>query len=113
MASFILHFLISAAVLLFAARMVEGLKVEGYRHALLGAAILGLINAIIRPVMILLTLPLTIITFGLFLFVINALVLMLVAAITPGFSVRSFGSALIASVVISVCNLLVSLLIGL
>lgn len=108
MVAFILHFLISAGILLFTARMVSGLKIEGYKHALLGAAILGLVNAIIRPIMFVLTLPFTVLTFGLFLFVLNALMLMLVAALTPGFTIRSFGSALIASLIISVCNLIVS-----
>lgn len=108
MIAFILHFLISAGILLLTARMVSGLKIHGYRHALLGAAVLGFVNAIIRPVMFVLTLPFTVITFGLFLFVLNALMLMLVAALTPGFSVRSFGSALIASLIISICNLIVS-----
>lgn len=110
MVAFLLHFLISAGILLLAARMVPGLRIHGFKHALLGAAVLGLVNAIIRPVMFILTLPFTVLTFGLFLFVLNALMLMLVAALTPGFTVRSFGSALIASLIISICNLIVSAL---
>lgn len=108
MVSFILHFLISAGVLLLTARIVPGFKIEGFGHALLGAAVLGVVNAVVRPLMFFLTLPFTIITFGLFLFVLNALMLMLAAAIAPGVTVRSFGSALVASLIISVCNLIVS-----
>lgn len=108
----ILHIILSAGVLLLSARLVPGLKIEGFGYAVVGALVLGLINAVIRPLMVILTLPLTIVTLGLFLLVINALLLMLAAAIAPGFSVRGFGSAFVASLLVSLFNLILSLLFG-
>ena len=77
MLEFIVHLVISAAILLVVANIVDGVEVKGFGSALLGALVLGLVNAVVRPVMILLTLPLTVVTFGLFLLVVNALMLWL------------------------------------
>jgi len=80
--------------------------------ALLGAIVLGLVNAFVKPLMVFLTIPLTIITLGLFLLVINALVLQLVAALSPGIKVDGFGSALLGALVLTLLNLLVMMLFG-
>ena len=109
---FLAHLLLTAALLLLVANLVSGVRVAGWGPAFLGAIVLGLINAFIRPVMVLLTLPLTVLTFGFFLLVVNALVLWLVAAFVPGIQVRGFGPALLGSLLLTLLNLAVASLIG-
>ena len=111
MVAFLAHLLITAALLLLVANVVSGVRVEGWGPAFLGALVLGLVNAFVRPVMILLTLPLTILTFGLFLLVVNALMLWLVAAIVPGIQVRGFGPALLGSLLLTLLNLAIASLL--
>jgi len=113
MVAFIAHLLITSALLLLVANFVSGVRIAGWGSAFLGAFVLGLVNAIVRPLMILMTLPLTILTFGLFLLVVNALMLWLVAALVPGIQVRGFGPAFLGSLVLTVLNLLVASLVGL
>lgn len=112
MVEFILHLVLSAAILLVVANVVDGVKIGGFGSALLGAFVLGLVNAFVRPVMVLLTLPLTVVTFGLFLLVVNALMLWLMAAIVPGIRVKSFAPAFWAALLLVGMNVLVSLFIG-
>lgn len=107
MKSFLLHLLLTAVALLVVANVVGGVEVGGFGAALIGALILGLVNAVVRPVMILLTLPLTIVTLGLFLFVLNALMLWLAAALVPGFQISGFGAALLGSLLLTVLNILI------
>lgn len=108
--AFLLHLLLTAGALLIVARLVSGVFVGGFGSALIGALVLGLVNAVVRPIMIVLTLPLTILTLGLFLFVINALMLWLMAAIVPGIRIRGFGAALLGSLLLTLLNLLIGLL---
>lgn len=110
MMAFLLHLLLTAGALLIVARLVSGVFVGGFGSALIGALVLGLVNAVVRPIMIVLTLPLTILTLGLFLFVINALMLWLMAAIVPGIRIRGFGAALLGSLLLTLLNLLIGLL---
>jgi putative membrane protein len=112
MIAFLAHLLITAALLLLVANLVSGVRVAGWGPALLAAIVLGLVNAFVRPLMVILTLPLTILTFGLFLLVVNALVLWLVAALVPGVQVRGFVPALLGSLLLTVLNLLVAALVG-
>ncbi len=112
MVAFLAHLLITAALLLLVAHLVSGVEVEGWGPAFLGALVLGLVNAIVRPVMVFLTFPLTLVTFGLFLLVVNALVLWLVAALVPGVRVRGFAPALVGSLLLTVLNLLVGMVFG-
>ena len=112
MIAFLAHLLITAALLLLVAHLVSGVEVEGWGPAFIGALVLGLVNAIVKPVMVFLTLPLTVVTFGLFLLVINALMLWLVAALVPGVQVRGFAPALVGSLVLTVLNLLVGVVVG-
>jgi putative membrane protein len=107
MLGFLLHLVLTAGALLIVARLVGGVYVSGFGAALFGALVLGLVNAIVRPVMILLTLPITLLTLGLFLFVINALMLWLVAALVPGIRISGFGAALIGSLLLTLLNLLI------
>lgn len=109
MIQFVLHLIVTAILLFVVGKIVAGIEVRDARAALLGALVLGIANAVVRPILVLLTLPLTVLTLGLFLFVINALMLMLAAAIVDGFKVRGFGTALIGSVLLSLLNLAVAM----
>lgn len=112
MAEFVAHLVLTAALLLIVANVVRGVEVEGWGSAFLGALALGLVNAFVRPLMIVLTLPLTAITFGLFLLVINAFMLWLVAGLVPGVRIQGFGPALFGSLFLTLLNIAVALLIG-
>lgn len=112
MLAFVVHLVLTAALLLLVANLVRGVDVAGWGPAILAAVVLGLVNAFVRPLMILLTLPLTILTFGLFLLVVNALMLWLAAALVPGVQVRGFGAALLGSLLLTVLNVAVAALVG-
>lgn len=112
MIEFLAHLLLTAALLLLVANVVRGVEVEGWGSAFLGAIVLGLVNAFVRPLMVVLTFPLTILTFGLFLLVVNALMLWMVAAMVPGIRVQGFGPALLGSLVLTLLNLAVAALVG-
>lgn len=105
MVPFLAHLLVTAALLLIVANLVRGVHVEGWGAAFLGALALGLVNAFVRPLMLLLTLPLTVLTFGLFLFVVNAFMLWLVAGLVPGIRIQGFGAALVGSLLLTLLNL--------
>jgi len=108
---FLEHLILTAALLLLVSNLVRGVHVQGWGSALIGALVLGFVNAVVRPLMVLLTLPFTILTFGLFLLVVNALMLWLVAVLVPGIRVQGFGSALLGSLVLTLLNLAVELFI--
>lgn len=96
-----------AAALLLVAYLYPGVKVAGFGAALIAAFVLGLFNTLVRPLLVLLTLPVTLLTLGLFLFVINALMFWAAASVLDGFNVASFGAALIGSVLYSVCGIVI------
>jgi len=102
--SFLIQWVVSGLAVIIAAYLLPGVQIEGFLAALVTALILGLINAIIRPILILLTLPLNILTLGLFTFVINALLIMLAAVIVPGFAVQGFWWALLFGIVLAIVN---------
>jgi putative membrane protein len=102
--SFLLQWLVSGLAIIITAYLLPGVKVTGFFAALVTALILGLINAFIRPLLILLTLPLNILTLGLFTLVINALLILLAAAIVPGFYVQGFWWALLFGLVLAVIS---------
>ena len=112
MAGVVLRTLIVALGLFVADRLLPGVSIAGTGSFLLAGALLGLANAVVRPVVVLFTLPLTILTLGLFLFVVNASMIGLVAALLPGFQVAGFFSALLCSFVVSVVSYLASSFIG-
>ena len=97
--------------ILIAAYSLEGIQVSGFFSAFLAAAVLGILNAVFRPVLLLLTLPINILSLGLFTFVINALMLKMAAEIIPGFDVEGFLPAVFASLVISIVSWLLNTLI--
>jgi putative membrane protein len=103
---------VNAAALWVAAQLVPGLVITGLSPLLLAALVLGLINAIVRPVLLVLTLPLTLVTLGLFLFILNAFCLWLTSRLVPGFEVHSFLAALLGSLVISLVSWIVTAFIS-
>ena len=111
MLSLLARWLLNAAALLLVAYLYPGVAVETFFAALIAALVLGLINAVVRPILVLLTLPVTILTLGLFLFVINALLFWLVAEIVQGFRVTGFGAALVGSILYSLITLVTSWLL--
>jgi len=100
----IVSWFLSALSLIIVAHVVPGFRVENFGAALIAALVIGLINSTIGLLLKILTLPLTIVTFGLFLFVINALVLRMASGLVSGFSVESFGPALIGAVVLTLVS---------
>jgi putative membrane protein len=102
---------LNALALMLVAYLYSGVQVTGIFPALIAALVLGLVNALIRPVLVLLTLPVTILTLGLFIFVINALLFWLVAEMVKGFEVKGFMAALIGSLMFSVITMMTSWLI--
>jgi putative membrane protein len=109
---FLMRALISALGLWVAARLVPGIHFDSPTSLILAVLLLGIVNAIVRPIAVLLTLPLTLLSLGLFLLVINAGMLGLVAAILPGFHVRSFGSAFLGALVVWLTAWAANALIG-
>ncbi len=103
---------IGAAGLWIASRLVPGMSIEGTSTLVLAAFLLGLVNAIVRPLAIVLTFPITIVTLGLFLLVVNAGMLALVAALLDGFQLAGFGSALLGSIVVSLTSSVANWTIG-
>ncbi len=99
--SFFVSLLTTMVVLMATSAMVSGIHIQGLFTVLISALVIGFINAIIKPIFTILTLPFTILTFGLFLFVINGFMLLFAAAIVPGFYVSGLGAAIIGSIVIS------------
>ncbi|HTM33954.1 MAG TPA: phage holin family protein [Vicinamibacterales bacterium] len=112
MVLFLIHWLVVALGLGAAAYLVPGVTISSGTALALGALVLGFVNAVIRPVMTLLTLPLTIVTLGLFYFVVNAAAFALAAALVPGFSVGSFGAALLGALVVSLVSWFVGVFVG-
>ncbi|MDF1485185.1 phage holin family protein [Ramlibacter sp. H39-3-26] len=108
----ILNWLLSAAALLCVAYVYSGVQVRSFTAALIAAFVIGLLNAVLRPVLVLLTLPVTVVTLGLFLFVINALMFWAAAAVLDGFQVRSFGAALLGSLIYSLLGVLIESALG-
>jgi putative membrane protein len=108
MLTLIARWIVNAAALLLVAYLYPGVLVESFVAALIAALVLGLVNAVIRPVLVILTLPVTLITLGLFIFVINAGLFWLVANVVQGFKVTGFGAALIGSILYSLISLVTS-----
>ena len=105
---FLLRLVVNAAALWVAAQLVPGIVVAGFTPLLLAALVLGLINAIVRPILLVLTLPLTLLTLGLFIFVLNAFCLWLTSRLVPGFEVQTFGAALLGALVVSIVSWLLT-----
>lgn len=111
MKGLLLRWLIQTIAILFAAYVFKGIDITGFLPALAAAAILGILNAFLRPLLLLLTLPLNVLSLGLFTFVINAFLLSLVSYLIEGFTVQGFFPALFGSLFISLVSALLSLLV--
>lgn len=101
---FLLTWLATAVSLIITAFIVPGFAIVSFSSALLGAVVLGLVNAVVKPILVLFTLPLTILTLGLFLLVVNAIALGLVAYLTPGLTVAGFFPAVFGSIVLTLIS---------
>ncbi|MDX5474691.1 MAG: phage holin family protein [Bacillaceae bacterium] len=100
--------LANALVLMVVATIFSGFEISGFGAAIIASVILAVLNTIVRPILVLLTLPVTFITLGLFLFVINAITLMLTATLMgDAFNISGFGLAIIAAIVISLLNMII------
>ena len=108
MLTLLARWIVNAAALLLVAYLYPGVQVESFLAAAIAAVVLGLVNAVVRPILVILTFPVTLLTLGLFLFVINALLFWLVAEIVHGFAVSGFMAALIGSILYSVITLITS-----
>ena len=100
----ILRFLLSGVAVVLTAYLLPGVEVEHYGYALLAALLISLANVLVKPILVILTIPITIITLGLFLLVINAIIILLVESIVRGFSVDGFWWALAFSLILSIFN---------
>jgi putative membrane protein len=98
-----------AAALLLVARVYSGVALTGFGAAMIAALVLGLLNTLVRPLLVLLTLPVTLLTLGLFLFVINALMFWAAASLLDGFAVAGFAAALIGSLIYSACSMVIDI----
>lgn len=107
----IVRWLLLAAALLLVAQVSPGVSVNSFGAALVAALVLGLLNILVRPLLVLLTLPVTVLTLGLFLFVINALMFWAASGLLTGFHVEGFGSALIGSVIYSIASTIIDVAI--
>jgi putative membrane protein len=102
-----IRWLLLAAALLLVAQLGVGVSVASFGSAMIAALVIGLLNTLLRPILVLLTLPVTILTLGLFLFVINALMFYFAASVLEGFHVTGFVAALVGSLLYSLCGLVV------
>lgn len=111
MMRFAVRLLVNAVAVFLAANLVPGIRVSGPGVAIVAGIILGFVNALIKPVLFVLTLPFTIITLGLFIFVVNAICLALVAWLVPGLTISGFGAAFVGALVISIVSWLLHALL--
>lgn len=107
----IVRWVLLAAALLLVAHLYSGVSVTSFGSAMIAALVLGLLNTLLRPVLVLLTLPVTLVTLGLFLFVINAGMFFLAARVLDGFNVTGFSAALIGSLIYSLCGVVIDVAI--
>ncbi len=108
MGRFLVNLFLSSAVLYVVASLMPGVTLSGFGSALIACFILGIVNAVIKPIILILTLPITILTLGLFSLVINAIMIMIVSGLAPGFQVSGFFTALIVSIIMSCVNMAIN-----
>ena len=104
MPRFLLHWLVTAIALGAAAYLVPGIHITSGPVLIIAALVLGFVNAIVRPILVVLTLPLTVLTLGIFFFIVNGAAFGLAAALVPGFTVASLGSAILGAVVVALVS---------
>ncbi len=111
MLGLILVWIFSAAALLLTSKMVKGFEINDFRSAMIASLVIGFLNMFLRPILLLLTLPLNILTLGLFTFVVNAIVLKSAAGILKGFNIKTWGDAIIGAVVLAIVQLLINFIL--
>ncbi len=104
----LIQLLVSGIAVFVSARILPGIRIDSFLTAIVVAVVLGLVNILVKPILFLLTLPVTIVTFGLFALVLNALMILLVDALVPGFEVRGFWWALLFSLVLALVGSLIN-----
>lgn len=104
--SFLIYWLVDAVALYLTAQLVPGIGIEGGGALLLAALVIGLLNAVVKPVLVFLTLPITVLTLGLFYLVLNAVLFYLAAGLTPGFTLASFWAAFLGAIVMSIVGMI-------
>jgi putative membrane protein len=112
MRSFLIHWLFTGIALAVTAHFVPGIVVSSTAALIFGALILGLVNAVVRPVLVILTLPITLLTIGLFYLIVNGAAFALAAVLVPGFAVASFGASIVGALCVSVVSFLLNWLLG-
>lgn len=112
MMGFFFRLLITAIGLWAASKIVPGVQINGWGNLLVAALLLGIVNAVIRPVILILTLPLTVLTLGLFILVVNGISLAVVAWLMPGFTLSGLGSAILGSVIVGLTSWFASTFVG-
>ena len=112
MIGFLLRWSMNLLALMVAASLIKGIRIESIGMGILAAGILGVVNAVIRPLVLLLTLPITIITLGLFTLVINAVMLQIVASLVPGFTIETFSAALVGALIVSVVSWVLNIFVS-
>jgi putative membrane protein len=108
----LVNWIVTTLAIILSAYLLSGVTVRNISAALVAAVVLGLINAIVRPILIVLTLPLTILTFGLFIFILNAVLVLFASAIVPGFEVKNFWWALLFSLLFSIISTVIHSIIN-
>ncbi|HXU06769.1 MAG TPA: phage holin family protein [Polyangia bacterium] len=111
MRSFLIHWLFTGVALAVATHFVPGIVVSSTAALVFGALVLGLVNAIVRPVLVVLTLPITVVTIGLFYLIVNGVAFALAAGLVPGFAVASFGAAIVGALAVSFVSFLLNWLL--
>lgn len=112
MLRWLISIVLNAVALIVVAELFESFHLDGFGAAILASFILAIVNVIIKPILVVLTLPITVITLGLFLFIINAITLMITQALmSSSFVIDGFGTAIIAAIIISIINLLLNSLV--
>ncbi len=112
MFGFFLRWSINLLAIVVAASLIPGIRVQSIEMGIIAAGILGIVNAVIRPVVLVLTLPINLLTLGLFTLVINAAMLKLVAEVVPGFFIETFRAAFLGALLISAISWLMNLFVG-
>ncbi|MFZ5640895.1 MAG: phage holin family protein [Bacillota bacterium] len=111
MKGLLIRWLLNALALVLTDKLIDGISVDGFGAALIAALVLGIVNAVIRPVVVLLTIPINFITLGLFTLVINGLMLLLAAKVVDGFNVDGFFPAVIGAIVLSIISAVLNMII--
>lgn len=111
MSGFVLKLIVNVVALFAVVRFIPGISVAGFGNLVVSSLVLGFLNAVLRPIISFFSLPVTILTIGLFTFVVNGVVFALAAWIVPGFSVTGFGSAMLGALVFSVISCILNLIV--